>query len=329
MNIVYSSSDLYAPIAGVSLYSLLESNRDADEINIYIIDNGISRENREKFQAMCREFGRNIEFYPIMDIEKLVGSTVDIGKWNISTFARLFEARVFPESVRKVIHVDCDTIVTGSLQPLWDLDMGETIVAGAMDCLSPGYRREIGLREDATYLNAGVIVLNLEQIRKRGIEEKFKAHISHNAKLTYVDQAVLNACLSDEDKLVVPLEYNIYAVIYYVNYRNLLRLRRAKDFYTQEQVLHAKAHPVVVHFSACFIDGSRPWMENNVHPMLDAYLDCKRRSPWAEEPLWPDNRGKGKLLLTKVIRRMPQWLMSSAVGVVHGVLVPIRNMHRK
>lgn len=329
MNIVYSSSNLYAPIAGVSLFSLLESNRDARELNVYIIDNGISAENREKFRKMCDNFGRNIEFYPIMDIEKLTGSAVDIGKWNISTFARLFEASLFPKSVRKVIHVDCDTIVTGSLQPLWELDMGEKIVAGAMDCLSPGYRREIGLPDDATYLNAGVIALNLAEIRKRRIEEKFKDHISRNAKLTYVDQAVLNACLSDEEKMVVPLEYNIYAVIYYVNYKNLLRLRRTKDFYTEEQVRHAKDNPVVVHFSACFIDGSRPWMENNVHPMLGAYLDYKARSPWAEEPLWPDNRGKGKKLLTTVIRRMPQWLMSSAVGVVHGVLVPIRNMHRK
>ena len=329
MNIVYSSSDLYAPIAGVSLYSLLDSNRDAEEISIYIIDNGISLENQKKFRQICQEFGRNIAFYPIMDIEKLTGSTVDIGKWNISTFARLFEASLFPESVRKVIHVDCDTIVTGSLQPLWELDMGDRIVAGAMDCLSPGYRREIGLPDDATYLNAGVIVLNLEQIRKRGIEEQFKDHISRNAKLTYVDQAVLNACLSDEEKMVVPLEYNAYAVIYYVNYRNLLRLRRPKKFYTEEQVHHAKNHPVVVHFSACFIDGSRPWMENNVHPMLDAYLDYKRRSPWADEPLWPDRRSKGKRLLNTVIRRMPQWLMSSGVGLVHGVLVPLRNMNRK
>ena len=34
MNIVYSSSDSYAPIAGVSIMSLLHNNTDADEINI-------------------------------------------------------------------------------------------------------------------------------------------------------------------------------------------------------------------------------------------------------------------------------------------------------
>lgn len=329
MNIVYSSSDLYAPIAGVSLYSLLQNNRAAEELNIYIIDNGISPENQEKFRQVCREFHRPITFFPIMDIEKLTGSTVDIGKWNISTFARLFEASLFPESVRKVIHVDCDTMVLGSLQPLWELDMGDKIVAGAMDCLSTGYRKEIGLQPDATYLNAGVIVLNLEQIRKRGIEERFKQHIGLHSKLTYVDQAVLNACLEDEDKLVTPLTYNVYSVIYYVNYKNLLRLRRAKDFYPREAVEQAKCDPVVVHFSACFIDGTRPWMENNVHPMLATYLEYRNQSPWAEEPLWTDNRSKGKRIINKIIRTMPQWLMTSLVGVVHGILVPLRNMHRK
>lgn len=46
MNIVYSSSDSYAPIAGVSIMSLLHNNTDADEINIYMIDNNISDENK-------------------------------------------------------------------------------------------------------------------------------------------------------------------------------------------------------------------------------------------------------------------------------------------
>ena len=41
MNIVYSSSDSYAPIMGVSLYSLLKNNTDSHELNIFIIDNNI------------------------------------------------------------------------------------------------------------------------------------------------------------------------------------------------------------------------------------------------------------------------------------------------
>ena len=50
MNVVYSSSDSYAPIAGVSICSLLKNNTDADEINIYMIDNNISAENKQRFE---------------------------------------------------------------------------------------------------------------------------------------------------------------------------------------------------------------------------------------------------------------------------------------
>ena len=62
MNVVYSSSDSYAPIAGVSIMSLLHNNTDADEINIYMIDNNISDENKKRFENMVDKFGRNIVF---------------------------------------------------------------------------------------------------------------------------------------------------------------------------------------------------------------------------------------------------------------------------
>lgn len=54
MNIVYSSSDSYAEIAGVSIVSLFENNKDIKEMVIYIIDNGISDSNK-KIKIYCRE----------------------------------------------------------------------------------------------------------------------------------------------------------------------------------------------------------------------------------------------------------------------------------
>ena len=42
MNVVYSASDLYSSLAGISLTSLLVNNVDEDEIHVIIMDNGIS-----------------------------------------------------------------------------------------------------------------------------------------------------------------------------------------------------------------------------------------------------------------------------------------------
>ena len=48
MDIVYSSSDSYCEIAGISMLSLLEHNKNVKDLNLYLIDNGISDKNKEK-----------------------------------------------------------------------------------------------------------------------------------------------------------------------------------------------------------------------------------------------------------------------------------------
>ena len=128
MNIVYSSSDSYSPVAGVSLLSLLENNQSSAQLNVFIIDNGISDKNKEKFRKTCNKFGRKLTFIPIANIEKLAGASIDTGRLNISTFARLFYATLLPDDGEKVIHIDCDTMVMTSLEPFWNTDMEGKIV---------------------------------------------------------------------------------------------------------------------------------------------------------------------------------------------------------
>ena len=38
MNIVYYSSDLFSEMCGVAIQSLCENNKDADDINIYVVE---------------------------------------------------------------------------------------------------------------------------------------------------------------------------------------------------------------------------------------------------------------------------------------------------
>jgi len=329
MNIVYSSSDSYAPIAGVSLYSLLKNNKQCKELSVFIIDNNISEKNKEKFTTLCAEFNRPLYFVPIADIEKLAGTSIDIGRWNISTFGRLFEASLLPEWVEKVIHVDCDTMIMSSLEPLWNTDMTGKTVAGALECIGDNYKTEIGLKPEDTYINAGNIMLNLKKIREDGTEEEFKKYISAHSQLSFVDQAVLNACVKSEEKLVVPLEYNAYSMVYYVKYKNLKKVKRVTSYYSENEVAHAIKNPCIVHFTTCFMDGTRPWMENNFHPMLDKYLNFKSESPWADEPLWKDPRNKVKKTAYKMFTVLPESFVTSSIGFVHETVIPIIHKFKK
>ena len=55
MHIVYSSDDNYAQHMGASIYSLLSHNAES-EIVIYVIDNGISSDSKEKLQQIIKHF---------------------------------------------------------------------------------------------------------------------------------------------------------------------------------------------------------------------------------------------------------------------------------
>ena len=329
MNVVYSSSDSYASVAGVSMYSLLCNNKSSKELNIYIVDNSISAENKEKFRKMCSDFGRSLTFIPIADIEKLAGTKIDIGRWNISTFGRLFEASLLPDSVEKVIHIDCDTMVMSSLEDLWNRDMEGKIVAGSLECIGDSYKTEIGLSKDDTYINAGNIMLNLKKIREDNTEELFRNYIKNHSHLSFVDQAVLNACVKSDEKLVVPLDYNAYSIIYYIKYKNLKKVKRVTTFYSEEEVEKAVKKPAIVHFTTCFMDGSRPWIENNVHPLLSTYLDYKSKSPWTDTPIWKDPRNPLKRFAYKMFRTLPQGFVAWSIGMIHGVLIPFKNSFKK
>lgn len=323
MNVVYSASDLYSALAGISLTSLLENNKEESEIHVIIMDNGISEENKRKLTETARKYHRDIRFIPLA--ESLSSVHINIQKWNISTFGRLFEASSLPDT-DKVIHVDCDMIVCGSLRELWELDMSHAMIAGAPDCLSDIYKTNIGLKPEDIYINAGLLVMNLERIRKTNMEERFLKYIEKNSGfLTYVDQEVLNACVEKEEKIFLPLRYNSYSILHYLTYQQLKRLRHVRHMFPEDEYTQSVEHPAIIHYTGCFLEGTRPWIEGDSHPLKAEFEKYKKISEWKDMPVWQDTRSGKQKLVTKMSNTLPKGLVTSGIGVIHGVIVPKMN----
>lgn len=327
MDIVYSSSDVYSEICGVSLVSLFENNKDVEEMNIHIIDNEISEINKEKILSLGNKYNRIITFVKV-NLEDIIGK-IDVQRWNISTFGRLFEATIFP-NLDKVIHIDCDTIIKGSIKELWELDMNDFVFAGAPDCVSDMYKTNIGLKIDDNYMNAGCIVLNLRKIREKKLEEKFVEYINKNSEsLMFVDQEVINACVDNNEKKLFHLRYNAYSIIHFFNYKQLKKIRRFNNYVNEEEFYLAKSEPIIVHFTTCFMEKNRPWIKNDKNPFKEDFYFFKSISPWKENPLWEDQRsffGKIKNLILIVLAKT---FLRSIVGYIHGVYLPKKQYKKK
>ncbi len=324
MNIVYSSSDSYSEICGISIVSLLENNKDVEHIDIYIIDNGITDENKKKLETTVRNYSRNLIFVDSIDLEKITNTSIYVGRWNIGTFFRLYLSTLLPSSVEKVIYIDCDMIVRHSLDTIFNLDMEDCLVAGVDDCRSDLYRVEIGCKPGMVYINNGFMLINLKKWRENKLEEQFTKFImERKGDLTYMDQAPLNGILGPRNQIYeLPAIYNSQRIFFDFSYKQLLKLRKPNHHLTLEEYNAAVQNPIIVHFTPVFISGTRPWQKKDKHPFTSEYRYYKSISVWASMPLRKDDRKSRKKWMTRICKLIPKFILIPIMAYLHTTWYP-------
>lgn len=329
MNVIWSTSDSYAEIAATSIVSLLENSKDVDDINVYIIDMGVTAEHKTGMIHMVESYGRKLFFLKKIDIEQLAGTHIDVGRWHISTFSRLFLLHVLPIEIKKVIYIDCDMIIRHSLKSLWEMDMDDAWVMSADDCRGELYRKNIGIDKRSIYTNNGLMVIDLESWRQNHVETLFVDFIKkYNGDLTYMDQGVLNGVFQPLKKVkLLPISYNAQTACYDLGYDGLDACRKPVWAYTKEEFLQGISNPSVVHFTTCFLSGTRPWFKKDAHPYRDEFLKYRNMTPWKDEPLWDDTTKTAKKIMTIVCRVLPRRLTFFIIRIFHAGIYPfVRNI---
>ena len=331
MNVAYSTSDLYSELAATSIASLLENSKGVDEINIYVIDIGISEKHRQDLLDLAALYGRHLEFLEDLNVEDIAHTKINVGRWHISTFSRLFLLHVLPEGLDKVIYIDCDMIIRHSLKTLWEMDMEGTWCMSADDCRGKMYRKDIGIPMESIYTNNGLMVIDLEAWRQNDVESKFIDFINeYHGDITYMDQGVLNGVFQPLKKVkLLPISYNAQTVCYDLGYDGLQACRKPVWAYTKDEFEAGIADPTVVHFTTCFMSGTRPWFKEDNHPYRREFLKYRSLTAWKDEPLWDDKTPGKKKLMTKVSQTLPRPVTYGIIHVAHVWAYPIARTLKK
>ena len=143
--------------------SLLENNsRDFDCINVYVLDNGISRDNVGRIRSVCERYPCRVTFLNV-NIFELVDFPLtpmgnELSDASFASYSRLFLATVLPEEVNKVIYFDCDGLIIGSLKDLWEMDISDCCCAGVIQHgINDNLKREFWFLDVDNYINAGFL----------------------------------------------------------------------------------------------------------------------------------------------------------------------------
>ena len=211
--IFFSTDDNYIPFLDVAIASLIENASKEYNYKLIVLNTGLDPENIAKvMKNECPGF--EIEFVDISEqLEDIKAKLKDVYHFSIVTYYRLFIASLFPQ-YDKALYLDSDLVVMGDISELYNTDLGDNILGACPEEFvqnTPEFRlyAKIALGVDPdTYVNAGVLVMNLAEFRKNKIEKKFiKLITKYDFDLLDPDQAYLNYLCRDKI-LVLPNGWN-------------------------------------------------------------------------------------------------------------------------
>jgi lipopolysaccharide biosynthesis glycosyltransferase len=321
MNVFYFTSDLFASVAATSIVSLLENNKTANEITFYIIDDGITGENKEKLTTMIASYGRTVRYIVAPDPSELFDFPFKSRYQMGHSYVRMAIGTLLPETVDRVIALDSDTLITGDITELWNLDMGENILAGVADCMNlKAYRRQFGLSGEEFYCNAGVFLIDLKKWREQKVEEKIKNVIKKkNGNVFFFEQTLMNYSCKGKIYKLHP-KYNCYTLFFAFDYKNLIRWRKPTIFYTEKEVAEAKEKSTIIHFTRNFYMLSRPWVKGCDHPVSLEYQNYKKLTAWPN--LDDDTRTGKQLRKYRLWHAFPQGIIARGASVLYNSIRP-------
>lgn len=207
--VAYSITANFTPQLEVALFSLLTAGNDVRDL--YIIREGghtdaepLPPEGRPSARArisrLCKNFGVGrvhwLSLGRMLDRALLPDSPNRKPVCSLATLGRVFLAQETKED--KILYLDTDTIVMGSLAELWNTPLDGVALAGCRDegayKLWNDYTKTLAYGGIPQYLNAGVLLMNLKLIRQYKLDLHAISLLNRHY-YNFADQDVLNiAC---------------------------------------------------------------------------------------------------------------------------------------
>lgn len=324
MNIMYLCDNNYAYIAGISMLSLMDNNKNTDEIMFFLVEDGVDDDNKRKLKEIVNKYNRQIIFIPKPNLKPFLGEKIQLHWWIENVYSRVFLQEVFKDypDVVRLIYIDCDTLILGNIEDLWNIELGNYIGAGVCEAMGSLHKKGIGLTKIDNYFNAGMFLIDLDKWRTNEIDKEASTFVkSHNGKLEYADESVLNGVLSTKIMRVSP-KYNITSLTVYFNEKELKRYRKSYYTHSEAERKEALSDPRIVHFTSTFLD-NRPWVEECKHPFKDKWDYYKMESPWKNQEPSKDNRSKKKKAVRIIVMKLPKSLRIEITGFIHAYIKPL------
>jgi len=191
MNTFVFCTDInYLRYMTVAILSLLKNA--TSPVKIYCLhDESVQELNLQHIKQLSQRYSTEIIFKRVdIDILKHLKTH---SYFTTATFIRISIPNFLTDE-KKVIYLDSDLIVSKDLSTLFNLNIDNYALAGVYDRLGES-RTGIKISKKGFYINSGVMLLNLDSLRRENFFEKcLNLYENFSQEFTLVDQCIINKC---------------------------------------------------------------------------------------------------------------------------------------
>ena len=248
VNLGFSTNNKEIDLLYISLFSLLENSGKNTIYHIYIqIKKNVEQVRIDLIYSLEQKYFNC--FIHIIEMKnefkKAFRNCLDV-----STYFRLKLPEVCPNYINRIIFIDADTITLKDLIELYSLNFQGKYILGRLDTITDELDK-VGVNT-TTYINAGILLMDLYSLRKYNYVEKFMNHIKihNNDKYLYHHaQSTINYICYGKIGLLT-FKYHMWAVSSISSLYDFNKKFRIK--YNESEFLNDFNDPFIVHFPGSF-----------------------------------------------------------------------------
>ena len=265
--VVFAADNNYVPMLTTTIYSMLKNASTNRMYDVIVLERNITDENKRYMRQFFARFSNAlIRFFDVNRYLAGFNLTTSNAHISIETYYRFIIQEALP-FYSKLLYLDCDLVVNGDITELFDTELGSNAIAAVPDIdfignlnMKNGERAEyvhkqLHMRDAYGYFQAGVLVMNLDRMRKIHTVHEW-LEIASRPGYIYNDQDILNV---ECEGLVTYLDYS-----WNVMHNCAGRIAGVFDFAPASMYkayMQSRNTPKIVHYAGFDKPWENPWCD--------------------------------------------------------------------
>ena len=210
MNFLFTLDKNYIEPLKMCLISILRFP-SKDGWNVYIITK--NTEDFNDFAGNMERLKEGLKIHLIEADDSIFKGFPETVRYSKVVYYRIFASEFLPKNMDRVLYLDPDIIVINSLEELYNTDLDRYYYAACSHTktfLNDVNRIRLGMKKNTPYINSGVMLMNLDELRRnQTIKEVFDYVKKYGKHFILPDQDIISALYGDKINLLDTLKYNI------------------------------------------------------------------------------------------------------------------------